>query len=48
MVQPNNHRLSVRRKCDLFQLCRSGYYYEPAPTSREDLTLMQRVAPCTG
>lgn len=43
MVQPDNQRLSIRRQCDLFQLCRSGYYYEPAPTSREDLALMRRI-----
>jgi putative transposase len=43
MVQPESERLSVRRQCDLFRLSRSGYYYEPVPVSREDLTLMKRI-----
>jgi putative transposase len=43
MVQPDSQRLSIRRQCDLFDLCRSGYYYEPVPTSREDLALMRRI-----
>lgn len=43
MVQPDNEELSVRSQCGLFQLSRSGYYYEPVPVSREDLTLMKRI-----
>jgi putative transposase len=43
MVQPDSQQLSVRTQCGLFQLSRSGYYYEPVPVSREDLALMKRI-----
>jgi putative transposase len=36
-------QLSVRRQCELLSVSRSGFYYEPAGTSPEDLTLMRRM-----
>jgi putative transposase len=35
--------LSVRRQCDLLGVSRSGLYYEPAPTSTDELALMRRI-----
>ena len=37
------HPLSIRRQCELLSVSRSGFYYEPAATSPEDLTLMRRI-----
>jgi putative transposase len=33
----------VRRQCELLQVSRSGFYYEPVATSEEDLALMRRM-----
>ena len=43
MVQPENERLSIRRQCELFEISKNGYYYEPVPASREELALMKRI-----
>lgn len=43
MVQPDHKRLSISRQCELLSLSRSGYYYEPAPVSREEIVLMKRI-----
>jgi putative transposase len=40
LVEENHPALSVRRQCELLGLNRSGYYYEPAPESAENLRLM--------
>jgi len=37
------HRLSIRRQCELLAVSRSGLYYEPEPTSAEQLALMRRI-----
>ena len=42
MVEPQ-HQVSVRRQCDILQICRSGLYYDPLPTSDEELELMRRI-----
>jgi len=42
MVEPEAS-VSVRRQCELLRVSRSGLYYEPAPTSAEELALMRRV-----
>jgi putative transposase len=42
MVEPDD-RLSLRRQCELLQVSRSGWYYEPSPVSAEDLALMRRI-----
>jgi putative transposase len=35
--------LSIRRQCELLSVSRSGLYYEPVPTSAEELALMRRM-----
>jgi putative transposase len=35
--------LSIRRQCELLRVSRSGIYYEPEPTSDEELALMRRI-----
>jgi putative transposase len=35
--------LSIRRQCELLQVSRSGVYYEPEPTSDDELALMRRI-----
>jgi putative transposase len=35
--------LSIRRQCELLRVSRSGLYYEPEPTSPEELGLMRRI-----
>jgi putative transposase len=42
MVDPDAV-LSVRRQCELLRVSRSGLYYEPEPTSPEELALMRRI-----
>ncbi len=36
-------RVSVRHQCELLELCRSSYYYEPCPETEENLALMRRL-----
>ena len=36
-------RLSLRRQCELLELSRSGWYYEPVGESEENLALMRRM-----
>ena len=36
-------QVSVRHQCELLELCRSSYYYEPCPESQENLALMRRL-----
>jgi putative transposase len=42
MVKPDA-TISMRRQCELVGVCRSSVYYEPAETSREQLSLMRRI-----
>ena len=42
MTNPN-HRLSLTRQADLLGISRSSLYYEPRPTSEDDLKLMRRI-----
>ena len=35
--------LSLQRQCELVGISRSGFYYEPAPESPENLALMRRL-----
>ena len=39
----SNAELSVRRQCELLNVSRSGLYYEPVPTSPDELALMRRI-----
>ena len=43
MVDRRHPSLSVVRQCWLLDISRSGLYYQPAPISREDLTLMKLI-----
>ena len=43
MIDREQPELSVRRQCELLRVSRSGLYYEPEPTSAEQLTLMRRI-----
>lgn len=36
-------QVSLRRQCELLAVSRSGLYYEPVGTSREELALMRRI-----
>jgi len=36
-------KLSIRRQCELLSVSRSGLYYEPVPTTIEELALMRRI-----
>lgn len=36
-------RVSMRRQCELLAVCRSSLYYQPKPTSPEELALMRRI-----
>lgn len=36
-------RLSIRRQCDLLEVSRSTYYYEPRPEAESDIALMNRI-----
>ena len=33
----------MRHQCELLELCRSGYYYQCAPETEENLALMRRL-----
>jgi putative transposase len=41
LIEPDHPQLSIVRQCELLELARSSYYYEPAPISEEDLCLMR-------
>jgi putative transposase len=36
-------KVSVRHQCELLDLCRSSYYYQPCPETPENLALMRRL-----
>jgi putative transposase len=42
-VEPAHPELSVARQCELLDLCRASYYYQPVPVSDEELTLLHRL-----
>ena len=43
MIESRNSRLSIRRQCELLDLNRSSFYYEPAKETIENLRLMRRI-----
>jgi putative transposase len=43
MIDREQRKLSLRRQCELLRVSRSGLYYEPEPTSQEELALMRRI-----
>ena len=38
-----DHKLSLTRQADLLGISRGSLYYEPHPTSKNDLKLMRRI-----
>jgi putative transposase len=42
MTNPD-HKLSLTRQADLLGISRGSLYYEPRPTSEDDLKLMRRI-----
>lgn len=54
MIEPEHPSLSIARQCELVGIARSSYYYEPIPTSEENLQLMRLLdeqytrTPCYG
>jgi len=43
MIDREQPELSVRRQCESLRGSRSGLYYEPEPTSPDELALMRRI-----
>lgn len=43
LIEPEQMQISVVRQCELLELARSSYYYEPCPESAENLTLMRLI-----
>ena len=43
MIDRDRTDLSLRRQCEMLRVSRSGLYYEPEPTSPEQLALMRRI-----
>jgi len=43
MLEPNHSKLSLRHQCELLEINRSSYYYEPIPVDEDTLTLMRIV-----
>jgi len=43
MIEPDHPELSVTRQCELLDLPRASFYYEPAPESEENLQLMRVI-----
>jgi putative transposase len=41
MVEPEHLQISIARQCELLELARSSFYYEPASESTENLLLMR-------
>lgn len=54
VAREDNITISVRRQCELLELCRASLYYEPTPISADDLGLMNVIdeeftkRPCLG
>ena len=43
LVEPGHPKLSIRRQCELLDLNRSSYYYEPTSESEENLAVMREI-----
>ena len=42
-IEPGHTQLSIVAQCELLNLPRSSYYYEPVPESAENLVLMRVI-----
>lgn len=43
LITKDNPKLSIQRQCELLEIARSSYYYEPAPESAQNLELMRQI-----
>jgi putative transposase len=43
MIEPGHRQISIHRQCQLLDLARSSFYYEPASESQENLQLMRMI-----
>jgi putative transposase len=41
LIEPEHPDMSIARQCELLELARSSYYYQPMPESEENLLLMR-------
>jgi len=41
LVDPKHPELCIQRQCELLEISRSSYYYEPKEISSEELTLLR-------
>ncbi len=41
MIEPPHPRISIARQCELLNMARSSYYYEPGQESEENVQLMR-------
>ena len=43
LIEPGHRELSLARQCELLELARSSYYYEPTPESVENLRYLRLI-----
>jgi putative transposase len=43
LIEPDNSQISISRQCELLELARPSYYYQPRPVSELNLKLMRRI-----
>jgi len=43
LIESGYDKLSIRRQCELLDLHRSNYYYEPVPIPEDGLRIMRRI-----
>lgn len=43
IVEQDHHELSIVEQCDLLEISRSSFYYEPLPESAENLDIMRKL-----
>ena len=43
LIEPEHPHISIVRQCELLELSRSSYYYEPCSESAENLAIMRRI-----
>jgi putative transposase len=43
MIETEHDKLSIVKQCELLEVSRSGFYYEPMNESEENLTIMRKL-----
>jgi putative transposase len=43
LIDNGNGKISIKRQCELLGVSRASWYYQPAPTSREDKKIMDLI-----